>query len=186
MWSRYQSVFQFLLKGLAIYGIWYVIYDLYLLPDGRLDEWLSVNVAYVTASIINTLGFDAVAEYRTVLMAGIPGVRIINGCNGLTTIGLFIGFVVAFPGSWMHRLWFIPMGILAIYAANVFRVVTMLGFQMYWPAAFDPMHSFGMTTFFYVIVFGLWMAWVHLNDGAHSHADNDTSSSPAQTPALSS
>jgi exosortase/archaeosortase family protein len=86
----------------------------------------------------------------------------------------------------MHRLWFIPMGILAIYAANVFRVVTMLGFQMYWPAAFDPMHSFGMTTFFYVIVFGLWMAWVHLNDGAHSHADNDTSSSPAQTPALSS
>ena len=192
MWSRYQSVLQFLLKGLAIYGVWYVVYDLYLLPDGRLDEWLSVNVANVTASIMGGIGFEAVVQYRSVLMEGVPGVRIINGCNGLTTIGLFIGFVVAFPGSWKHRLWFIPLGIFAIYAANVFRVIAMLGFQMYWPAAFDPMHSFGMTTFFYVVVFALWMAWVHLNEEAPISSDDNTSdddtttSTPAQTPALSS
>lgn len=188
MWSRYQSVLQFLLKGLAIYGVWYVVYDLYLLPDGRLDEWLSVNVAHVTAAIMGGLGFEAVAEYRTVLMEGVSGVRIINGCNGLTTIGLFIGFVVAFPGAWKHRLWFIPMGIVAIYAANVFRVVAMLGFQMYWPAAFDPMHSFGMTTFFYVVVFGLWMAWVHLNEDTSTASDDGATPSPsaAQEPAFSS
>lgn len=187
MWKRYRSVLQFLFKGLAIYGIWYVVYDLYLLPDGRLDEWLSVNVAHVSAAIISGIGYEAVADYRSVLMAGVPGVKIINGCNGLTTIGLFIGFVIAFPGSWKHRAWFIPAGILAIYMANVFRVIVMLGLQLYWPAAFDPMHSFGMTTFFYVVVFGLWMAWAHLNeDNASTPGQQDTSTPSAQAPALSS
>lgn len=189
MWARYQSVFQFLLKGLAIYGIWYVVYDLYLLPDGRLDEWLSVNVANVRAFLMGALGFEAVADYRSVLMAGVPGVKIINGCNGLTTIGLFIGFVAAFPGSWKRRLWFIPLGILVVYLANIFRVLVMLGLQLYWPAAFDPMHSFGMTTFFYVVVFGLWMAWVHLNEdqlSSSSESDPDAEEPSSSTaPALS-
>ena len=36
-WARYEPVLRFLAKAVAIYGVWYVLYDLWLLPDGRLD-----------------------------------------------------------------------------------------------------------------------------------------------------
>ncbi len=48
-----------------------------------------------------------------------------------------------------------------IYATNVGRVVVMVFAQKYWPAAFDPLHGFGLTTIFYVVVFGLWVVWAN-------------------------
>ncbi|MCS3937056.1 hypothetical protein GGP80_003064 [Salinibacter ruber] len=32
-----RSALRFLAKVLAVYVVWYVVYDLWLLPDGRLD-----------------------------------------------------------------------------------------------------------------------------------------------------
>lgn len=153
-------------KALAIYLVWYVVYDLWLLPNGQLDRWLSHNVAWMTDAFLSFVGIGVVSQGRYVLMEGIPGIVVADGCNGLTTVGLFIGFVVAYPGQWKRRLWFIPLGILAIYATNVFRVVAMLLAQMYWPAAFEPLHGFGLTAIFYVVVFALWVVWVN-----HSGAD---------------
>ena len=156
-----RRIWTFVGKALAIYGAWYVIYDLWLLPDGRLDEWLSLNVAWVTEGVMSTFGFDVYSEGRIVRPAGVGGVEIADGCNGLTTVGLFIGFVIAYPGTWLRRFAFIPVGILVIYATNVFRIVSMLLALMYYPPAFDPLHGFGLTTIFYVAVFGLWVVWVN-------------------------
>lgn len=158
-WMNRTSVF--FAKALAIYGLWYVVYDLWLLPDGRLDQWLSYNVAWMTDNVMTFLGYDVISQDRIVWLKGASGIEVANGCNGLTTVGLFIGFVVAYPGTWIRRLVFIPLGILAIYATNIFRIVVMLFAQLYWPAAFDPLHGFGLTTVFYVAVFGLWVLWVN-------------------------
>ena len=40
-WARYGPVLRFLAKAVAVYGVWYVLYDLWLLPDGRLDAYVS-------------------------------------------------------------------------------------------------------------------------------------------------
>jgi exosortase/archaeosortase family protein len=102
-----------------------------------------------------------------------------DGCNGLTTIGLFIGFIVAYPGKMIRRLLFIPLGILAIYATNVLRVIAMVLAQKYWPAAFDPLHGFGLTAIFYVVVFALWVVW------ANYGGQVDKTPAPSQQPAVS-
>jgi exosortase/archaeosortase family protein len=62
----------------------------------------------------------------------------------------------------IRRLLFIPLGILAIYATNVVRVIAMVLAQKYWPVAFDPLHGFGLTTIFYVVVFALWVVWANI------------------------
>jgi len=157
-----RPLLSFLGKVLAVYGMWYVAYDLWLLPNGQLDAWLSVNVAWVSGEILSMLGFDALDSGRSLRLPGVPGVHVADGCNGLTTIGLFIGFVVAYPGKMIRRLLFIPLGILAIYATNVLRVIAMVLAQKYWPAAFDPLHGFGLTAIFYVVVFALWVGWANL------------------------
>jgi exosortase/archaeosortase family protein len=107
------------------------------------------------------------------------GVHVADGCNGLTTIGLFIGFVVAYPGKMIRRLLFIPLGILAIYATNVLRVIAMVLAQKYWPAAFDPLHGFGLTAIFYVVVFALWVLWANVGGAEAKASANEAQQSPA-------
>lgn len=167
---------RFVGKVLAFYGLWYVLYDLWLLPNGTLDRWLSLNVAWASSGLLETLGLAVALEGRSLALPGVVGIRIANGCNGLSTLGLFIGFVVAYPGSAWRRLWFVPLGVLAVYATNVGRVVVMLLAQKYWPAAFDPLHGFGLTTIFYVVVFGLWVAWANYGGDPVSSASTDPSS----------
>ena len=175
-----RRIVAFIGKVLAFYGLWYVLYDLWLLPDGTVDRWLSLNVAWMSGGLLDLLGFGAAVDGRGIVLPGVRGVRIANGCNGLSTLGLFIGFVLAYPGSAWRRLWFIPLGVLAIYATNVGRVVVMLLAQKYWPAAFDPLHGFGLTTIFYVVVFGLWVAWANYGeDPAHNTPENTETPQPA-------
>jgi hypothetical protein len=85
-------------------------------------------------------------------------------------------------------VWFIPLGILAVYATNVGRVVVMLLSQKYWPAAFEPLHGFGLTTIFYVVVFGLWVAWANYGGAADASEGDDADPStdaPDPAPAMS-
>ena len=174
-------------KVLAFYGVWYVLYDLWLLPDGTVDRWLSLNVAQVSGALLGGLGLDGFVNGRVLALPGVAGVRIANGCNGLSTLGLFVGFVLAYPGTARRRAWFIPLGVGAVYLTNVIRVVLMALSQKYWPAAFEPLHGFGLTTIFYVVVFGLWVLWANYG-GDPSSAPNDPDASADTsdpTPAVS-
>ena len=161
MSSSTRSVLRFLGKMLAAYVVWYVLYDLWLLPDGRLDAWVSHSVVDVSGAVLALLGFAPDAAGRVVALPGTAGVRIVNGCNGLSTIGLFVGFILAYPGDWTRRAWFIPLGTAVIYAANVGRITLLAGLQRYAPELFSSIHNLGAPAFFYAVVFGLWMVWTH-------------------------
>ncbi|PSQ79800.1 MAG: exosortase/archaeosortase family protein [Bacteroidetes bacterium QS_1_63_11] len=167
-WARYGPVLRFLAKAVAIYGVWYVLYDLWLLPDGRLDAWVSQSVAHAGQIVLSAVGVDAAANGRTIELARASGIRIVDGCNGLSTIGLFAGFVLAFPGSTRRRLLFLPFGIGVIYVANVARISLLGGFQVHWPAGFDVIHDLGAPAFFHLIVFGLWVLWANYGGAAQS------------------
>ena len=63
------------------------------------------------------------------MRAGASGLRVADGCNGLSVLGLFVGFVLAHPGSVVRRMLFIPLGMLVIYGVNVGRLVTLVALQ---------------------------------------------------------
>ena len=156
-----RSILAFLGKVVAAYGLWYVVYDLWLLPDGTLDEWLSENVVWTSGQMLAGLGWAVSTEGRFLALSGVPGLKVVNGCNGLTTIGLFIGFVAAFPGSMVRRFLFVPIGVVVIYFSNVFRVSLLAVLQKEWSPAFEWIHGMGAPAFFYLIVFGLWVVWAN-------------------------
>lgn len=163
LWDSHRSVLLFFAKMVAIYALWYVVYESWLLPDGRLDAWISHRVVQWGGGVLSILGFEeAFAQGRVLRIPETAGVQVINGCNGLSTIGLFVGFVCAFPGSWKRRLPFLAVGILVVFAANVARVTGLLLFQRYWAPGFDLVHGLGAPTFFYLVVFGLWMLWARV------------------------
>ena len=171
---RHRRQLAFFLKLGACCAAWYLVYNLWLLPEGSLDAAVARSVASITGALLGGVGFEAVADGRSVLAKGVRGVFIADGCNGLATMGLFVGFVVAYPGRWLRRALFLPLGALAIYLANVGRIFSMVLFQKHWPAGFDIMHTYGMTSLFYAVVFGLWVLWAH-------YGSPSSGSAPAQT-----
>jgi len=152
---------QFLLKALIIYILWYILYDLWMLPDGSVDYWLSHNMVVVSSSILHVIGYHVFAYGRNVGISGTSGIRMLNGCNGLSTIGLFLGFIIAFPGDHWKRLWFSLAGILIIYLTNVMRI-TILTLIIYWkPSYFNVTHEYTGSLVYYSIIFVLWMIWAN-------------------------
>ena len=155
----------FISKVLLIYFGWYLIYELWLLPDGTVDRVLSENIASITAGILSFFGEDVFLYHRIVGIVGAAGVEIVDGCNGIAAIGLFLGFILAYPGKWVPRIAFSVFGIIMIYLVNVVRIVTLAFTQLYWPAGFDFTHDYSTTAIFYIFIFILWMIWVNSGEG---------------------
>lgn len=154
----------FLLKVFCIYLVWYLVYELWLLPNGYLDEPLAKNIASVSSGILSFLGEDVFLYGRVVGIAGAPGVEIVDGCNGIAAIGLFLGFIFAYPGTWMPRIYFSIFGIAVIYLVNVARIVSLSFIQVYWPRGFEFTHDYSTTAIFYIVIFILWMIWANFGD----------------------
>ena len=158
--SSHRDLARFVAKMVAVYAVWFVIYDLWLLPDGTLDRVLSEFVASATGLILAPF-YDTVVDARTVWATPQVGVIIENGCNGLSALSLFVGFVVAYPGSWARRALFVPLGLVAIVLTNILRCAALLVISDLWPSVFGQVHGFHALFVFYLAIFGLWVLWAN-------------------------
>lgn len=158
-------VTQFILKALAIFIAWYVLYELWLLPDGRLDEWISLNIVSVSTGLIQSLGYETWSVNRVLGIGENNGIELVDGCTGISAIGLFLGFILAYPGEWKNRVSFSLLGIGIIYVVNIIRIVVLVITQEEWVEFFDVTHDYSTTTIFYMVIFLLWMTWVKFSDG---------------------
>ena len=160
--ARYHPVLVFLAKLFLVYVVWYVVYDLWLLPDGRLDAVVARSVAVLSGGLLHLFGAEVWVDGRTLLLSSGRGVFVADDCTGLTTVGLFAGFVLAFPGSALRRALFLPAGILVIHLANVGRIAVLTWMNGALPEYFDAVHEWGILPFFYAVVFALWMVLVRV------------------------
>lgn len=159
--SANKDIIIFLAKLLGFFVVWYLVYEVWILPDGRLDAFLSVNIVDVAGGILTLFGVDIFLDYRVLGIPGTAGVIIVNGCNGLEAIGLFVGFVMAYPGDNFKRALFLPMGMLVIYIINVIRIVVLVLLQYYHPQSFDFAHDYSTSAIFYLAIFGMWVVWIN-------------------------
>lgn len=164
--GKNREILLVILKALGVYVIWYALYNLWLLPDGRLDEFISRNIVSVTATLLQVAGYEIFAFDRIVGIARANGLEIIDGCNGIETIGLFIGFVLAYPGNAVKRWLFIPTGILIIYLVNVARVFLLAIIQYHWYSGFQAIHDHTFNLIFYLAVFALCVVWALKGSGS--------------------
>lgn len=155
---------KFLVKVICIYFVWYLVYELWILPNGYIDEPLSKNIASISAGILSFLGEDVFYYGRVVGIVGTAGGEIVNGCNGIAAIGLFIGFIFAYPGAWKPRIYFSIFGVAVIYLVNITRIVILSYTQYYWPQMFDFTHDYSTTAIFYIVIFVLWMIWANYGE----------------------
>ena len=162
--SRFSPLTLFLLKAGGVYAVWQLLYDLVILPDGRLDTWLSLTGVKLAAAGLSFAGWEIETAGRFIACIGNRGVEIQNGCNGMDLFGLYAGFIIAYPGDLKKRMAFIAGGIGLIFVANVFRIAFFVLSNLYYPNYWDPVHYWSSIVFFYPIVLTLWYLWTTVSD----------------------
>ncbi|MDI1355048.1 MAG: archaeosortase/exosortase family protein [bacterium] len=115
---------------------------------------------------LNLFGYHTftILQDRDVQVIGIDGstgVWVGSNCNAISLFSLFVVFILAYPGPIKHKVWFIPLGIILIHIANIFRVVALAMIAFHAPSYLNFNHTYTFTFLVYLFIFGLWMLWVN-------------------------
>lgn len=164
----YRPFLIFLTKFFLTYLVLTLIYQGYLsLYDGNSVDGITQFVAHNTEQLLVLFHADFQAQeivntsyiilnYNQKAIA-----RMIEGCNAISVIILYISFVVSFSGKLKTTLFFILGGSFLVYLLNVVRIA-LLSMALYWfPEHEAFLHEIVFPLFIYGVVFVLWVIWVN-------------------------
>ena len=88
--------------------------------------------------------------------------RIIEGCNSISLLILFLAFMLSFIGKLKPSLIFILSGMVIIYSMNVIRIA-LLAIGLYeMPQYSHFLHKIAFPLVIYGTVFLLWILWIYI------------------------
>jgi exosortase H (IPTLxxWG-CTERM-specific) len=126
------------------------------------DSWLEAAAvranAQLTAGVLALLGQAGRADGDLVTSA-IFSARIIPECTGLFPTLLLVAAVLAYPCGWREKALGVAIGVPAMMAVNVVRLVTLFYVGHWRPDVFEAAHLVvwqSLMIFFTVVV---WLAW---------------------------
>lgn len=145
-------------------------YNLYLeFSEGSkyYPDYMTNLVARQSDDLLLNLGYDASVvphpnePSMKVIINGKYVARVIEGCNSISVIILFVAFIIAFAGKLKTTFFYILSGSVLIYVVNLLRIVILtIGLYNY-PWRRDILHTVIFPMIIYGMVFLLWMFWVN-------------------------
>ena len=88
-------------------------------------------------------------------------IRIIEGCNALSVIILFIAFLIAFSGKFLNTILFAAAGSVLVHVLNITRIALLTIALYHYPKAEPILHGVLFPLIIYGVVFLLWVIWVN-------------------------
>jgi exosortase family protein XrtF len=172
--KKNRSFFIFLLKFGISYLLLSGLYTLYLKQfDASINEpdGVTTIVAHQSRDLAILFGEDASikphereASYRFYIN-GKSIARIVEGCNAVSVMILFVAFIVAFSSALKRTVLFIIAGILVLHILNVIRVALLCMGYYHYPQYKQLLHDIVFPLFIYGVVFILWILWVQKFSG---------------------
>ena len=156
----------FILKAGSLYATCYLLYEFVIKRYTNLDQLFIRKIINLCTYILDVMGYSTFASKETndVQVFGIDGsngVWIGGPCNGITLMFLFAIFVIAYPGNFKQKLWYVPLGIIIVHIINLIRIIALSLIALHSPQWLDFNHTYTFTFIAYGCVFGLWMLWVN-------------------------
>lgn len=170
--AKYKPFLLFLGKFLLTYALLTFAYQMYLNQFDKAHfevDGLTQSVAYQTEQLL--LLFHDSEQVSTLPHSGQASIklyynhqfvaRIVEGCNALSVIILFIAFVIAFSGKMRTTVLYILGGSLLIHILNICRIAILAMALYEFPEQEELLHGVIFPLFIYGVVFILWVIWVN-------------------------
>ncbi|GAA3603007.1 exosortase family protein XrtF [Flavivirga amylovorans] len=170
LFIKYKSVIKFILTFLLVYISFSVIYKLYLdASEGSkyYPDYMTYLVSVQSEALLNTFGYDAKVlpdlskPFMKLSVNGKYVARVIEGCNSISVVILFMSFIIAFSGKLKTTFFYILSGSVLIYVVNLIRIVIISIGLYHYPEEQDILHAVVFPGIIYGMVFLLWIFWVN-------------------------
>ena len=166
MLKKYKPTIVFLLKFILINAVLTQAYSMYLDSFPSTDSF-TYEVSEESSALAKFVGFESYLEQNPdeasvrFFLDDVYRVKIVEGCNGLAVMILFLSFVVAFGGKILDILVFVPLGIFLIHLSNIVRITLLVYIYVYHYQYADAFHDYVFPAIIYGMVFVLWVIWVN-------------------------
>lgn len=158
-----------MLLFLGTYLLLTFLYSLYLRyseSGAYYPDFFTNLVAKQSNEVIRALGYHATV--KTDLPGSSMGLyindvflaRVVEGCNAISIIILFVAFIISFAQKVKKTVLFIFAGIALIYAVNILRIALLTIALYHYPEYTDFLHQIVFPAIIYGMVFLLWLFWV--------------------------
>jgi exosortase family protein XrtF len=153
-----------------VYAVLTFSYKLYLdFSDGTkyYPDYLTNLVAKQSESLLQSFGYEAsIAKHpeepsMKLIVNNKYVARVVEGCNSISIIILFISFMIAFAEKFKTTFLYILAGSVMIYVVNLFRIVILSVGLYHYPWRREELHTVIFPLIIYGMVFLLWMFWVN-------------------------
>ncbi|HWM93865.1 MAG TPA: exosortase H [Thermoanaerobaculia bacterium] len=158
-WQRNRRELTFLILFAVVLGGSFTLVSLNWVNDNVIEPF-TAGIARVSGATLDLLGQD-VRMQGTIIRGSRFAVNIRNGCNGVEAMLIFLAAVIAFPAPWRARLLGLAVGIVAIQAVNLIRVVALFLTGAYFPSWFDASHTVVWQTVVILFSVLLWILWAN-------------------------
>lgn len=167
--TKYRPFLKFLGVFLLSYLLLIGVYQLYL---SQFDEsafevdGITNLVAEQTKTVLNAFGYTVDLSPSKndpsvrVAVNLVPVVRIIEGCNAVSVMILFVAFILAFSNGFAKTIGFSLVGLLIIHILNVLRIALLTIGILKYPEYKHILHGVVFPLIIYGTVFILWIVWV--------------------------
>jgi exosortase H (IPTLxxWG-CTERM-specific) len=159
-----------------------VLFGLELTP--WVQQWFVVPwtnaLASISTSIVTVFDSGVVASGKVIRSVSNGfAVSIEAGCNGVEATLVLLAAILAFPAPWRHKLIGLAIGIVAVQALNVVRVISLFYIGQWNMNAFEWAHQYVWQALIMLDVLVVWLIWVR-----RVPRDDADREPPAPPPAL--
>jgi exosortase family protein XrtF len=167
---QYKPFLLFLGKFLLTYFVLTFVYESYLNQFDAKNFEVDGFTKMVANQTIDCLSFFGSDSYQMVNISSqsvkifynqVYIAQIIEGCNALSVIILFVSFIIAFTGKLKTTILYIVGGSLLIHILNVARIAILCVLLYRFPAEEHLLHGVVFPLIIYGVVFLLWVIWVN-------------------------
>ncbi|HXU10817.1 MAG TPA: exosortase H [Candidatus Binatia bacterium] len=154
------STLRFGVLFLCIIGA-FVVFDLSGLSDRIVHQPLAECTARIAAAALAVFG-NARALGTQLQFNGFE-VVVVDACDGVLPILIYIAAILAFPSRFAHKAWGILIGLPAVLLVNLVRVITLMIVGARWPAVFEQVHLYVWQACVIAFALAAWIVWAEIS-----------------------
>jgi len=165
-------IINFLIRFFVTYFVLLAAYSIYLKQTQQKGDIFSCDplteeVAHQTHKLGKLFGFNTyTGQHESELsmkffVGDVYAARIVEGCNSVSIIILFLTFIIAFTGTFKATVIFGIIGCIIIYVVNLFRILILSLLMYKYPEYQYLLHSLLFPGIIYGTTFILWIIWVN-------------------------
>ena len=151
--------FVLMFLGLLVVGA--ILYPFFSIAfNEQLKGFMAITAA-ICGGILNVFFGNVVVSGRYLSFQGFS-VEIIEECTGIFEMLIFLAALISYPASWRSKSIGFAIGIPALYALNVVRIVFLSFVGAHYHKLFDFMHLYFWQATLILMITTVWILWIVL------------------------